>query len=53
MEPGNPKRAISLEWLEERYGCAAQDIFQEMLRADQVANDVTEVKGVKHSPKVA
>ena len=31
--------AISFEWLEQRYGCAAQDIFEEIVRADAVAND--------------
>lgn len=33
--------AISQEWLEERYGvAAAQGIFEEILRAEHVANDV-------------
>lgn len=33
--------AISLEWLEVRYGCAAaQCIFEEIMQADNVANDV-------------
>ena len=43
---------ISLEWLEKRYGfAAAQDIFDQIVRADTVANDC--VKDVNACPKIS
>lgn len=52
MESNAPK-VISLEWLENRYGCAAaQDIFEEMMLSEDVANDLV-TKDVGTYPNVA